>query len=157
MLFRRKRYLDLIRPLLVHPNALILIGARQVGKTTLIHMLESEAMIERVLTLSGDTLQFESFASPEVFYQYLRIRHGFDDYSVLVIDEAQRIEHIGIFIKYLVDMRKAGKIHQKLIISGSGSMEIFRGITDSLIGRYDLVRVYPFSFLVFLEYKGIRI
>jgi len=46
------------------------------------------------------------------------------------------------------------KIKIKIIVLGSGSLSLFRWFTDSLIGRYDVIKIYPLSFEEFLEYKG---
>ncbi len=156
MLFYRKKYIERIQSCLDNKNALILVWARQVWKSSLIQILREKKIVNEELVLSGDEFFLENF-SPKEFLELLEFRYDISNKKYLIIDEAQKIKNIGIIIKYLVDKNKQGDISLKLIISGSGSLEVFRGITDSLIGRYNLIQVRPFSFSEFLEFEWMNV
>jgi len=156
MLFIRKRYINKIKKYLSNKNALVLVWARQVWKTSIIESLKEQNIINNELWLNGDDYILEDFL-PKEFYELLEFKFEIKSKNFLIIDEAQKIKNIGIIIKYLVDKCKENKLEIKIIISWSGSLEIFRGITDSLIGRYNLIKVKTFSFEEFLEFNKFNI
>ncbi len=156
MLFERKKYLKEIQKYLENKNALILVWARQVWKSSILKMLIDKKYVNNEIFISWDELYLEKF-SPVSFYEYLDFRFNLDLKETLIIDEAQKIENIWILIKYIVDKNKEKNLNLKVILSWSWSLEIFRWITDSLIWRYDLIKVNTFSFEEFLEFNWINI
>jgi predicted AAA+ superfamily ATPase len=68
----------------------------------------------------------------------------------ICIDEAQYITNIGIILKHLIDMVRAGTYSFKIIVTGSGSLNVFKGMSDTLTGRKMIIPVYPLSFQEFL-------
>ncbi len=156
MIFERKQYLDKIKHFLSDTNKILfLIWARQVGKTTLLKSLIEFWIIpaNQVIFLSWDQFE-EKFNTGEDFLSYLKIKFNFSEKTkYLIIDEFHFIENIGKILKNLIDEIRWWKYDFKIICSGSGSWNIFKGNTDSLIWRYDLVRIYPFSFWEFVTYK----
>lgn len=157
MLFLRKKYLNQVDNFLANKNSLILVGPRQVWKSSLIKILIEEKIIENVCLLNWDDLQFEKFSSPKEFLEFLDFKYDILNKDFLIIDEAQKIQDIWIFIKYLVDKNKNWEINLKTIISWSWSLKIFQWITDSLIWRYDLINIKPFDFQEFLEFSWVRL
>ena len=156
MLFFRKRYINKIKSVIKSDNALILVGARQVWKSSLLAIMKDKWIVDNNIMLSWDELVLEDF-NPESFLDYLKLKYNIVNKDFLIIDEAQKIKNIWLIIKYLVDQKKEWKINFKAIISGSWSLEIFRWITDSLIWRYNLIKVTPFSFEEFLEFNDVNI
>ena len=157
MLFLRKKYLNKIKKFLPNKNSLILVWPRQVWKSSLIKILIQEKIIENFCLLNWDELQFEKFKSPKEFLEFLNFKYDILNKKFLIIDEAQKIQNIWIFIKYLVDKNKNWEINLKTIISWSWSLKIFQWITDSLIWRYDLINIYPFDFQEFLEFSWVKL
>jgi len=133
------------------PEISLISGSRQVGKTTLMNILMDELRKKgkNVLFLSFD---FEShrpfFLSQDALIQKIRFEFG-DRKGFVFIDEIQRKENAGLFLKGLYDM----DLPWKFIISGSGSIELKEKISESLAGRKRVFEVMPINFMEFLDYR----
>ncbi|MFA4817847.1 MAG: ATP-binding protein [Parcubacteria group bacterium] len=136
-------------------EATVLLGPRQVGKTTLMkalqkHLIEVKKIVESNifffnLDILGDQ---EMFESQEKFITFLRERSK-NDFIYVFIDEAQKITEAGVFIKGVYDMN----LPLKLVLSGSSSLEIKNKLGEPLTGRKKVFTILPFSFTEFLDYK----
>ncbi|MEN8230775.1 MAG: ATP-binding protein [Bacteroidota bacterium] len=129
----------------------ILVGARQVGKTTLLQSIMNTLRQhgERVLFLNMD---IESDARMLDTQDYLvrRIRLEFgENFGYVFIDEIQHKKDAGRFLKGLYDMR----LNCKFVVTGSGSLELKEKISEALTGRKHLIEMYPVSFHEFVDYK----
>ncbi len=116
-------------------KALILLGPRQVGKTTLIrHLLRQEAH----LFLNGDDPAIRNLLTgvSESRLKTIIGRHRF-----IYIDEAQRIPEIGLTLKLITDQFKA----IQLLVSGSSALEINQTTQEPLTGRKIEYRLFPLS------------
>jgi predicted AAA+ superfamily ATPase len=117
-------------------KVLVLLGARQTGKTTLVeNALPADA---RILSLTGDdpsTINMLESASLES----LKLRLA--DCDVVFIDEAQRIPNIGVIAKLIADNIKG----VRLILTGSSSLELAEGTYESLTGRKRELHLFPIS------------
>jgi len=127
-------------------RAIILLGARQVGKTTLLEkILKAE---KNVLWLSGDEpdirMMFENITST-------RLKVLFGNNSFVVIDEAQRINSIGVVLKLITDNVRQVKV----LATGSSSFELASGIGESLAGRKWEYMLYPLSFSELVSSHGL--
>lgn len=119
-------------------KVLILYGARQVGKTTLIKtLLENTSW--RYAFHTGDDIPFATdFGKCD-----LRIlRNMADGLDLLVIDEAQKIERIGTALKLLVDHFP----DLYIIVTGSSSFDLANSAEEPLTGRKNVLTLYPLSF-----------
>jgi predicted AAA+ superfamily ATPase len=133
-----RRIQDLIENRLHTGKAIVLLGARQVGKTTILRQLikgkESET-----LWLNGDEtdvqLLFEN-ASVE------RFKSVFGKCKYVVIDEAQRIADVGLRLKLITD----GIPDVQLLVSGSSSFDISNALNEPLTGRKWEFQLFPISF-----------
>ncbi|MDO9577540.1 MAG: ATP-binding protein [Candidatus Cloacimonadales bacterium] len=131
----------------------ILFGTRQVGKTTILKLIETEIRNkgEQVLRLNLDLPEyFKVFNSYENVLKYLEIS-GFDLQKkiYLLLDEFQAMNGIGKLMKIIYDEYPMLKI----IATGSSSLLINRHIKEGLTGRYFSSIVFHFSFLEFLQTK----
>ncbi len=123
---------------------LIIYGARQVGKSTMInHLLDNTSL--KSLRVTGEDFRFQTIFSGRNLNRMQEVVEGYD---LLFIDEAQYIEQIGINIKMLHDANKEIKI----ILSGSSSFELANRISEPLTGRTKTILLYS---LGFLELKNI--
>jgi len=150
----RNKYLHRILDSLSEEHITFLIGARRVGKTTLIKAAQSTLESEKVLYYAFDDIaDIPHFHSTEDFTSYLTAKTGHDIFkkTYLLLDEVQNIPKIEIFLKDLLDKSDN---HFQILASGSGSFEIFHHIQESLMGRKKILYVYPLSFSEFLHYKG---
>ena len=116
-------------------KALILLGPRQVGKTTLIrHLLLKEAH----LFLNGDDPAIRNLLSG---VSESRLKTIIGRYHFVYIDEAQRIPDIGLTLKLITDRFKA----VQLLVSGSSALEINLTTQEPLTGRKIEYRLFPLS------------
>jgi uncharacterized protein len=135
------RYLiDEIRKRMFRGKAIVIMGARQVGKSTLVEMiLEDFRNDHKILKLNGDDSDtrtiFENSTST-------KIRNIISDHTIVYIDEAQRIPEIGLVLKIMVDNFK--KI--QVIATGSSSFELSGKINEPLTGRKFEYTLFPLSF-----------
>lgn len=116
-------------------KAIILLGPRQVGKTTLIEELVKN---HKTLWLNGDDIQTRnnlSNSNATFLFQLV------SDFDVIVIDEAQRISNIGLSLKILID----AKLNKQIIITGSSSLDLGNKINESLTGRKWEHLLFPLS------------
>lgn len=117
-------------------KALIILGARQVGKTTLIRQILTNK--EDVLWVNGDNptdrLRWNNIDGT-------LLRQLLVGYQFLVIDEAQRIENVGISVKMVID----NQLPVKVILSGSSSLNLASSLNEPLTGRKWTYRLFPFS------------
>ena len=118
-------------------KAIVLIGPRQVGKTTLLKQIAQER--ELVVTWLDADL-------PEVRQQLenptlATIRATIGSYKIVIIDEIQRLANAGLLLKIMVDNFP----EVQFIATGSSSLEISETIFEPLTGRHILFNLYPFS------------
>ena len=113
------------------------MGARQVGKSTLLQSLLGGD--ENVLWLSGDDDDvrelFRSISST-------RLKAIVGNRKTVVIDEAQRIEDIGLRLKLITDQMPGVQV----IATGSSSLELSSKVNEPLTGRKRELKLYPLSF-----------
>jgi predicted AAA+ superfamily ATPase len=118
-------------------KVLVLYGARQVGKTTLIHET-LRGFQGRVLEINADNILFLESLSSRNPDQLRGLVHGYD---LLFIDEAQRIPDIGINLKILYDQVPGLKI----VATGSSSLDLANRVKEPLTGRTWTFHLFPVS------------
>lgn len=129
----------------------LIIGPRQAGKTTLMLLLKEELdkNKEKTLFLSLDSeADMQYFSTQEALIRKIRLEIG-EQGGYVFIDEIQRKENAGIFLKGIYDM---GPFY-KFIVSGSGSLELKEKIHESLMGRKKIFELNPVSFEEFFNFK----
>lgn len=118
-------------------KAIIITGARQTGKTTLLSGLLKER--EGTLWLDADEPDVRAlFENPTSD----RLKAVFAGKKILIIDEAQRIENIGMRLKLITDHLK----DIQLVATGSSSFELSNKIIEPLTGRKWEFQLFPISF-----------
>ncbi len=116
-------------------KAIIIVGARQVGKTTLIKNLLQE---KKYLFLDADDPTIRQLLSSPNTEQ---IRTILGDYKIVFIDEAQRIEGIGLTLKIITDQFK----NVQLFVSGSSSFDLGNKLNEPLTGRKWEYELFPIT------------
>lgn len=122
------------------PNkVLILLGARRVGKTSLIKkFIEGISPLSKVLLLNGeDQLVVDAFEKKSV--EHYRQVIGEHDY--LIIDEAQNIPEIGQKLKLIVDEIEGIKV----IATGSSVFDLSNKLGEPLVGRQRTIQLFPIA------------
>ena len=131
----------------LQPNKVVaLYGPRQAGKTTLIKKI-LENINEKYLFLNGENRSAQKWMSSQeidILKQYI------GDNKLVVIDEAQKIEHIGINLKLIVDNID----NIKILATGSSSFELANQIGEPLVGRKWQFFLFPISQLEMQKYEN---
>ncbi|MDQ8004589.1 MAG: ATP-binding protein [Pedobacter sp.] len=124
-------------------KAFIVFGPRQTGKTTFVEQLLAKVN-KKTLFLNGDDADVrDSLAKPNAA-QLAQLLEGFE---ILFIDEAQRINEVGLLIKIIVDRFK----HVQVIATGSSAFELVGKINEPLTGRKYEMMLLPFSYAELVE------
>lgn len=118
-------------------KALIVMGARQVGKSTLLHSLLENT--DNVLWLNGDDIDVQALFAQMTSTRLAAILEG---KSIVVVDEAQRIPNIGLRLKLITDQLPSVQV----IATGSSSFELANKVDESLTGRKRVLRMFPLTF-----------
>jgi hypothetical protein len=127
-------------------KAVVILGARQVGKTTLLQQLNLEP--DNTLTLNGDEPDVRGLL---IGINSSRLRTVFGDKKNIIIDEAQLIPEIGMTLKLITDQLK----DVQLFVSGSSSIDIANQINEPLTGRKLEYQMYPVSFGEMVKHHGL--
>jgi len=149
-MIKRKIFSDLKKHLSKREITLI-TGPRQSGKTTLMEMLKEhlDQNGERTLFLNLDIeWDMTYFETQAMLIKKIELELG-KNKGFVFIDEIQRKENAGLFLKGLFDL----KLPYKFIVSGSGSLELKEKIHESLIGRKRLFELTTITFEEFINYK----
>lgn len=129
---------------LFNRKAIILIGPRQVGKTTLLkNMLDDSSY----LFLNADDPTVRKLLTNPNLEQ---LKNIIGDFSTVFIDEAQRIENIGITLKLITDELS----HVQLLVSGSSAFELNNQTQEPLTGRKWEYQLFPISWHEFENSVG---
>jgi len=119
-------------------KAIILIGARQTGKTTLLEKMTADFQDNEILFLNCDepevTRQLTNVSSAE-------LKQLIGNRKLVFIDEVQRVENVGITLKLIVD--NISDI--QLVVTGSSALDIRSKINEPLTGRKFEYQLFPFS------------
>jgi predicted AAA+ superfamily ATPase len=142
-----ERYLSpIIKDKVGDGKAIIIFGARQVGKTTLLKDIFAG---DDVLWLNGDEeevrVAFENISAAS-------FATVIGNKTVLIIDEAQRIEDIGLKLKIIQDAY-GDKI--QIVATGSSSFDLANKVNEPLTGRKWEYKMFPVSFREMVTYHGL--
>lgn len=127
----------------------VLIGARQVGKTSIMKAYPTKDFCN-VLFLNGQDVEvaarFQQFSTIE---QYLKIYLNAELNGLLLLDEFQFIQGVSTMLKLLTDKYD----NLRILCSGSSSLDILQNIEESLAGRVRVIEVLSLSFSEYLLFK----
>lgn len=118
-------------------KVMIIYGPRQAGKTTLVKQLSEHSGLKSVY-LSADLSRNENLLMQRDLKVLSDLTEG---YQLLIIDEAQRVQDIGMVLKILYDELP----NLKVIATGSSSFELANKISEPLTGRKQVFHLLPFS------------
>jgi len=118
-------------------KAIILTGARQVGKTTLLKELVKETGLPSIFLNCDEAEVRNTLENISVE----RLKSIIGNNKIIFIDEAQRVGGIGLTLKIIVD----NFIDIQLLVTGSSSLELATGIKEPLTGRKFEYNLFPFS------------
>ena len=124
----------------------VVAGPRQVGKSTLVLQVLNELSIPHSM-LATDAVNPEDSDWIHRIWEAARttmILQGADEY-LLVIDEVQKIDNWSEIVKREWDSDTRNRINIKVVLLGSSRLLLKKGLTESLAGRYELIRMPHWS------------
>ncbi len=151
MIMIKRLLLGEIKSHLSNKEFSLIIGPRQSGKTTLMLLLKDYLLKkgEKVVFLNLDVESDRiHFLSQERLISKIKLELGRNK-GFIFIDEIQRKENAGLFLKGIYDIG----LPYKFIISGSGSLDLKEKIHESLVGRKRIFELTTVNFKEFVNYK----
>jgi predicted AAA+ superfamily ATPase len=137
---------DKIKQNLFKNKVIILYGPRQVGKTTLVKKIYDEYPEEKVYLQCDIPSQRALVSDPEPE----KIMEYFKGKKLIIIDEAQLVENIGIVLKTMFDTYPEVQV----IATGSSSFDLANKIREPLTGRAYEYMLYPLSIQEIIDHDG---
>jgi len=137
---------EIISQKLFTGKAIILMGPRQVGKTTILRELFGNR--SDFIWLNGDESDIQKLFGD---ISSSRLNALFAGKKIVVIDEAQRIENIGLKLKLITDELQ----HIQLIATGSSAFDLANSINEPLTGRKWEYKMLPLSFSEMVKHHGL--
>lgn len=136
-MYIQRKLKDTVDSHLFRHKAIIILGARQVGKSTLMSHVAKE-LEGPILDLNCDDPDVRSMLT-DINSVNLRLLLGQN--KIVAIDEAQRVENIGLVLKRIVDEYP----NVQLLVSGSSSLRLKSSINEPLTGRKYEYEMYPIA------------
>ena len=128
-------------------KVVVLVGARRTGKTVLLKEI-MKAVNEPNLMLSGEDYRTSEMLSNKGIVEYKQL---LGDKRFLIIDEAQKIENIGLKLKLMID--EIGGL--KIIVTGSSTFDLNNQIGEPLTGRKHTIYLYPIAQCEWQNYENL--
>lgn len=126
---------------------IVLLGARQVGKTTLFDSVVSGS--SNVLRLNCDNYDDRSDLENKTSTE---LRQLMGNHEVVIIDEAQRAKNIGLSLKMLADL----KLPMQILVTGSSSLTLANEINEPATGRLIEYNLFPLSLVELMQQTSPR-
>lgn len=126
---------------------IVLMGARQVGKTTLFDSVVSGS--SNVLRLNCDNYDDRSDLENKTSTE---LRQLMGNHEVVIIDEAQRAKNIGLSLKMLADL----KLPMQILVTGSSSLTLANEINEPATGRLIEYNLFPLSLVELMQQTSPR-
>ena len=125
----------------------VIMGPRQVGKTTLVTQLAGQVKMD-YLFVSADAVAAGNATWLEQQWETARIKLAQHEGAafLLVIDEIQKIDNWSETVKLLWDTDSRNKLNLKVILLGSSRLLLQQGLTESLAGRFESTYMGHWSF-----------
>ena len=127
----------IIQAQLFKGKAIILVGSRQVGKTTLLGELMRQSD-KRILSLNCDEPEVQTLLTDT---NVTKLRTIIGNNELVVIDEAQKVNNIGLTLKLIVDNIKDVQV----VATGSSAFELRNQLNEPLTGRKFEYQMFPIS------------
>ncbi len=132
------------------PNkVLMILGARRVGKSSLINNYLRSLSTDKYLKLNGEDWSDVELLKERTVANYSRLLRNID---LLVIDEAQKIGDIGMILKLIVDEIP----NIKVLVTGSSQFDMSYKLGEPLVGRKNVIHLFPFSQFEFSQTENLK-
>ncbi len=158
-MYKRKQFLELLSRLLEDRDKIqVVSGPRQVGKSTLVKQVLQEVTIPYIMVSADSVLEENTSWIGEVWdtaRAYMQI--GNHKEYLLVIDEVHKIKNWSEEVKKHWDADTFNDINLKVVILGSSRLLLKAGLTESLAGRYELIRMSHWGYTEMSDAFGMSI
>lgn len=133
----------------------VITGPRQVGKTTLANQLTSKLNVPFHF-VSTDTIPSSNsiWIKQQWDVARFKLKESGAKMLVLIIDEVQKISNWSAYIKKEWDFDRRHNINIKVIILGSSTLLVNKGLNESLMGRFELIQLPHWSYIEMNEAFG---
>lgn len=147
MKYIRKQF-DTLKERILEPRRFmqVLAGPRQVGKSTLVGQVLEQVAIPHAMEVADAVDPKDSDWIHRVWEaaRTTMMLRGIEEY-LLVIDEVQKIENWSEVVKKEWDADTRNRVNLKVVLLGSSRLLLKKGLTESLAGRYELIRMPHWS------------
>ena len=147
--YYKRAVFDDLNTKIVPNKVLILLGARRVGKTQLIKKYIQANPTLRILQLNGEDTNDAQLLQERTVDNYKRL---LKDIDLLVVDEAQNINEIGLILKLIVDNVDG----IKAIATGSSMFDLSNKLGEPLVGRKNTMYLFPLAQMEFSEFENYK-
>lgn len=138
----KRRSFDITAKMLKDSHVAYINGARQSGKSTLAMSIASELNM-KYITFDDPSIFSAAKNDPVSFVKNIK--------ASVVLDEVQMVPELFRCLKIFVDEQRQTKEKLKILLTGSANIMALPDLSDSLVGRMQLLTLYPFSLS---EFKG---
>lgn len=124
----------------------VLAGPRQVGKSTLVGQVLEQVSIPHAIEVADGVDPKDSDWIHRIWEaaRVTMMLRGIDEY-LLVVDEVQKIDNWSEVVKREWDADSRNRLNLKVVLLGSSRLLLKKGLTESLAGRYELIRMPHWS------------
>ena len=138
-MFKQREVEKHIEANLFKDKVILLFGARRTGKTTLVQrILDNHSSDKKIKYWSCEDFEIRKLVETTNFES---LRKTFSPYDLVVLDEAQSVENIGLVLKIIHDHIPKTQV----IATGSSSFDLLNKVGEPLVGRSRTYNLYPFS------------
>jgi len=138
MTYIPQKHIENLRKLITPGKVVVIYGARRVGKTTLLQKFLENEDTTKVLFVNGDDIMVRHYLESQSIN---KLQDFVGEHVLLVVDEAQHIERIGLNLKIIVDHMP----HVKVIATGSSSFDLAKDVGEPLTGRKFVLPLFPLA------------
>ena len=128
-------------------KVIVILGPRQTGKTTLLDQL-TEGRTD-VYRLNCDDYDDALSITRRTSYE---LRNLMEEHKIILIDEAQRVENIGLTLKMLADLH----LQTQVVVTGSSSLDLANKVNEPATGRIYEYNLFPLSLHEMVAHSDIR-
>ena len=128
--------LENLKHLIAPGKVVVIYGARRVGKTTLLNKYIEDKGSSETLFVNGDDIVARQYLESQSIE---KLRDFVGNSSLLIVDEAQYVEKIGLNLKLIIDHVPGIRV----IATGSSSFELANDVGEPLTGRKFVLKLFP--------------
>jgi predicted AAA+ superfamily ATPase len=133
-----QKQIENLKNLIAPGKVVIIYGARRVGKTTLLKKFLEDKSTSDTLSVNGDDIVTRQYLESQSIE---KLRDFVGNTSLLIVDEAQYVEKIGLNLKLIIDHVP----NIKVIATGSSSFELAKDNGEPLTGRKFVLKLFPLA------------